>query len=194
MGKFVTGVEVYFDGAGIRGSAAIAFPHWTQYSCWVSWRSDGDGRAKCKMVWYHTRTHWLQPFAPNLLLYATGGFAYAGVNQSANMTLVTGLSATTVGNFAFNCAAAVPCFAGASSRTATGGTVGGGCRICSFKYHKPEGRISFMGLNGASTRITANSFSGFTPSSVNVNYGRLNLNTVRVGLNYKFGGPVIANY
>jgi len=52
-----------------------------------------------------------------------------------------------------------------------------------------------MSLNGASTRITAlNSFIGFTPSSVNVNYGRLNLNTVRVGLNYKFGGPVVANY
>jgi outer membrane immunogenic protein len=194
MGNFVTGVEADFDGAGIRGSAVSPFV--IGINLLAGLPGGATATADQNVRWFGTvRGRIGYTFAPNLLLYATGGFAYAGVNQSANMTLAAGLSVTSVGNFAFNCAAAVPCFAGASSRTATGGTVGGGAEYAVSNNISLKAEYLFMSLNGASTRITAlNSFIGFTPSSVNVNYGRLNLNTVRVGLNYKFGGPVVANY
>jgi len=111
MGNFVTGVEADFDGAGFRGSAVSPFV--IGINLLAGLPGGATATADQNVRWFGTvRGRIGYTFAPNLLLYATGGFAYAGVNQSANMTLAAGLSVTSVGNFAFNCAAAVPCLQG----------------------------------------------------------------------------------
>jgi outer membrane immunogenic protein len=191
IGQFVTGVEADFDGARIRGSAAS--PFLIGVNLLGGLPGGATMTADQNVRWFGTvRGRIGYTAAPNLLLFATGGFAYADVNQGGSIAIAGGLAVTS--DSAFNCHPGVQCFGGDSSHTATGGTVGGGAEYAVSNNISLKAEYLFMGLKGASTRITAFDGLGSPPSSVNVNYGRLNLNTVRVGLNYKFGGPVVARY
>ncbi|MDP1881661.1 MAG: outer membrane beta-barrel protein, partial [Bradyrhizobium sp.] len=132
-----------------------------------------------------------------LLLYATGGFAYARIAENPSITLANGINASGFG-IGFLCTANVTCFQGSSSRTATGGTVGAGAEYALSQNITVKAEYLFMSLNGASTRATALRIGGIGPGNVpayvTANYGRLDLNTVRLGLNYKFGGPATSRY
>jgi outer membrane immunogenic protein len=133
-----------------------------------------------------------------LLLYATGGFAYARIEDDPSITLANGVNSSGFG-IGFLCAANVTCFQGSSSRTATGGTAGAGAEYALSQNITVKAEYLFMSLNGASTPATALRVGGAivntnVPAYVTANYGRLDLHTVRFGLNYKFGGPAVARY
>lgn len=193
INKFVVGVEADFDGADIRGRGvspflfnpnALAAPGATMFANQhVKWFGTVRGRIGFTLV-------------EKLLLYATGGFAYARIDEDPSLTLAGSINASGFG-FGFSCTANVTCFQGSSSRTATGGTVGAGAEYALSRNITVKAEYLFMSLNGASTRATAlvpGGPAGSTLASVIVNFGRLDLNTVRVGLNYKFGNPVVARY
>ena len=63
-----------------------------------------------------------------LLVYGTGGFAYGHVHDDAGLDINNsfGVPGVVIGGFGFACTTPVSCFAGSSSRTATGWTAGGG--------------------------------------------------------------------
>lgn len=119
--------------------------------------------------------------APNWLIYATGGAAISEVK----------------GNFVFT----DNFFAGASESGAVRDTrvgwtaglggeyaVGNGWSLKAEYLYVDLGRISTT-----STNLTSATFGPF-PTSVNTHSVDLKSNIVRVGVNYKFGGPVVARY
>ncbi|WFU76309.1 outer membrane protein [Bradyrhizobium sp. CB2312] len=118
---------------------------------------------------------------PNWLIYATGGAAISEVK----------------GNFVFT----DNYFAGASESAAVRDTrvgwtaglggeyaVGNGWSLKAEYLYVDLGRIATT-----STNLTSATFGPF-PSSVYTHSVDLKSNIVRVGVNYKFGGPVVARY
>jgi outer membrane immunogenic protein len=112
--------------------------------------------------------------APTVLLYATGGLAYGGVNSSET------LGAVPVGF--------------SSSSTNVGYTVGAGVEgvISGNWTAKLEYLYVDLGRMSGSFLTTIPALGG---GFVTANYSsRITDNVLRVGLNYKFGGPVVAKY
>lgn len=193
--KFVVGVEADFDGADIRGRGVSSFLHLPV----ILANPAANVFANQHVKWFGTVRGRIG-FTPldKLLLYATGGFAYAGVDQDASITLANAGNFSGFG-FGFRCTAGETCLQGSSSRTATGGTVGAGAEYALSQNITIKAEYLFMSLNGASTPAKALVVGGGVvntnlPATVTVNYGRLDLNTVRVALNYKFGGPAVSRY
>jgi outer membrane immunogenic protein len=123
---------------------------------------------------------------PNLLIYGTGGLAYGGVNSSTGINqsfsalgLLTGTSLAS-GNF---------------SETRVGWTVGAGGEWMFTSNWSAKLEYLHYDLGSANYGTTVNSsvlglpFTLGQSSSTNFRG-----DIVRVGLNYKFGGPVVAKY
>lgn len=113
---------------------------------------------------------------PTVLLYATGGLAYGEVR-----------TAETVGT-----AAASTAFANTDTRV--GWTVGAGIEgaIGGNWTAKLEYLYMDLGKTSGSFSTTLAAFGGGTLTS---NYSsRITDNILRVGVNYRFGGPVVAKY
>ena len=117
--NWVVGVEADFDGSDIKGSTTVPFLGVGGLAPQLY-----DSTAAEQVRWFGTVRARLG-FLPtrNLLIYGTGGFAYGKVDQSANILNVGG---TTVGVGETTCVGFTICYAGASSRIATGWTAGGG--------------------------------------------------------------------
>jgi outer membrane immunogenic protein len=184
--RIVWGVETDIAGTGIRGSNAQA----RSVAAAGFNPVDVAGIGSEKLDWFGTlRGRLGVTITDPLLLYATGGFAYG--HASSNTTLTE-----TVGG---------PCFCGPSptvSSTAsamlTGWTVGGGLEwrfapqwslkgeylyydLGNVSYSLPE----IVQLNGGGTR--------FFGASVTAN-ANFRGSIARAGVNYQFGGPVVAKY
>lgn len=192
--KFVVGVETDFSGADIRGQGVSPF----LYLPLVLPNPAANVFADQHVRWFGT-VRGRVGFTPvdKLLLYVTGGFAYARIEDDPSVTLANGINSSGFG-IGFLCTANVTCFQGSSARTATGGTVGAGAEYALSRNITVKAEYLFMSLNGASTPATALRVGGIGPGNVpayvTANYGRLDLHTVRFGLNYKFGSPVVARY
>jgi outer membrane immunogenic protein len=136
--------------------------------------------------------------APNFLIYGTGGLAYGGVNSSTGinqafsgpLVVGTGFSGTSLasGNF---------------SETRVGWTVGAGGEWMFTSNWSAKLEYLHYDLGSANYGTTVNNFAtagGPVPvgtlvstlgQSSSTNFRG---NIVRVGLNYKFGGPAVAQY
>jgi outer membrane immunogenic protein len=140
---------------------------------------------------------------PNLLLYGTGGLAFGETKTSGSIVLAPppGVTATlsfSTPAFTFFCTATgpatSPCDAGSGSRTSIGFAVGAGA-----EYHlwgNLTAKLEYLHVDLGAQSVTLVSPSPPSTSGVFTNYvfNREQVNIVRVGLNYKFGGPVIAKY
>lgn len=128
-----------------------------------------------KLEWFGTVRGRVGVLAtPQVLFYATGGLAYGEVNTSA-----------TIGAGAFGFGA---------NDTRVGYTVGAGVEgaIGGNWTAKLEYLYMDLGRTSGSFLTTIPALGGGVLSH---NYSsRITDNIVRVGLNYKFGGPVIAKY
>lgn len=129
--------------------------------------------------------------APDLLLYGTGGFAYGRVKDAGEMSLPPGQS-NSIGNFgyAFACGPTYglgACFAGNSSRIATGWTAGFGGE----KRFTPNLSLTFeylhVDLGDSRYVLTGSLYSGapFQPAFLNAQ-SAVTLDILRAGLNYRF--------
>jgi len=128
-----------------------------------------------KLEWFGTVRGRIGVLAtPKVLFYATGGLAYGEVRTAA-----------TIGAGAFGFS---------SSSTRAGYTVGAGVEgvIAGNWTAKLEYLYVDLGTVSGSFATTIGALGGGVLSS---NYSsRVTDNIVRVGLNYKFGGPVVAKY
>jgi outer membrane immunogenic protein len=128
-----------------------------------------------KLEWFGTVRGRVGVLAtPQVLFYATGGLAYGEVNTSA----VIG-----AGAFGFN-----------AHDTRVGYTVGAGVEgvIAGNWTAKLEYLYMDLGRTSGSFLTTIPALGG---GVLSYNYSsRITDNIVRVGVNYKFGGPVIAKY
>jgi outer membrane immunogenic protein len=116
--------------------------------------------------------------SPRVLLYATGGLAYGEVDSSETIGALSGFS---------------------SNNTNVGWTVGAGVEgvIGGNWTAKLEYLYVDLGRTSGSFATTIPAFgAGLVPSgTLTSSYSsRITDNVLRVGLNYKFGGPVVAKY
>ena len=129
-----------------------------------------------------------------VLVYGTGGFAYAQVREGSTLTALTEQGAFGLGS-AFGCQAvtnsAPTCFVGSSSRTATGWTAGGGLEYALWNNLTLKAEYLYVNLGRGSVNVVALDNSAFGPgipkASFRAAFDRPDLNIVRVGFNYKFG-------
>jgi len=180
--NWLLGVETDFNGSGIRGSGTAA-PFQFIGGSTANFTTEQD------IKWFGTvraRLGYLP--TESLLFYATGGFAYARVDESAVLNSTGG--AANSGGFGANCtlgAGTLPvCFTGASSRTAAGWTAGGGLEFAVWRNLSLKAEYLYVGLPGRSVTVTAINGAGAIPASFSANFGRSDFQLARLGLNYRF--------
>jgi outer membrane immunogenic protein len=133
-------------------------------------------------------TDWLITLRPrvgvaanNWLFYVTGGLAVGSVKSNFNFTDTFATAAESA----------------SMSQTRTGWTVGAGTEYALMNGWSVKAEYLYVDLGRQST--TSTNLTAFTPaiaypSNVYTHSVDLRTNIVRVGLNYKFGGPVVAKY
>jgi outer membrane immunogenic protein len=133
-------------------------------------------------------TDWLITLRPrvgvaanNWLFYVTGGLAVGSVKSNFNFTDTFATAAESA----------------SMSQTRTGWTVGAGSEYALMNGWSVKAEYLYVDLGRQST--TSTNLTAFTPaiaypSNVYTHSVDLRTNIVRVGLNYKFGGPVVARY
>jgi outer membrane immunogenic protein len=170
-------VEADFSWAGMDGKASgvstIGFGNLQTTAAQQS--TDWYGTARGRLGWLAT---------PNLLLFATGGFAYGRVDGSAYYA--TQLPFLINPGVVVNCPVAnLPCFTGSSSAIRTGWTAGSGAEWLLDQHWSAKIEYQFVDLGTETVRIIAAPFPGFGPPSFNAAFHD-RFNVVRLGLNYRF--------
>ena len=128
----------------------------------------------------------------SLLVYVTGGFAYGKVEHSGsygNNDTTFSMFGVSSDFFSFSCLPGRTCFAGSSSYTATGWTVGGGLEYALWRNVTVKAEYIYVSLDSDSvteTALVVDDPQSDKPASFNANFSRTNINVVRVGLNYRF--------
>jgi outer membrane immunogenic protein len=171
--NWVAGFETDFDFANIRGAGttgytgAGGFPFSSTAAENVQW----FGTARARLGYLPTT---------NLLVYGTAGFAYGRVDQNA------GLVNPNLGILGANglCALHSTCYAGASSRTATGWVAGAGLEYALVNNWTIRAEYLFVNLGSNSLIETLTNASG--SSSLTANFGQTTFNVVRGGVDYRF--------
>jgi outer membrane immunogenic protein len=180
---WVGGVETDFDWSSVKGSGS-------------STASAGSlipvvNSANQKTDWFGTvraRLGYLP--MDNLLLFVTGGYAYAHFDQNGNLTNpspIFGANNTIGAPFSWSCAASSVCFTGSSNNVSSGWTAGGGFEFAVIKNVTLKAEYLYLGFEKQSVTETAQALGlGTLLSTYNANFGSTSINIVRVGLNYKF--------
>lgn len=183
-GRGVVGVEADIAAASLKSSASVPTNLFgTQPATFdVSRNIDWFGTVRGRIGFLAS---------PDLLLFATGGFAYGRVGESASVSLPPGVS-NSIGNFgyAFACGPSygfASCFTGNSSRIATGWAagIGGEKRFTQNISLKVE--YLHVDLGGSNYPVVGSLYAGtpFAPSFLNA-HSSTTIDLVRAGLNYNF--------
>jgi outer membrane immunogenic protein len=170
----VFGIESDINYFGFKGSASgsAVYPCCAPFSFAVNSSASADWLATIRgRIGFLATQHWL--------LYATGGAAIAEVKGNFNFT--DGFTAVESGTIRDT---RVGWTAGLGGEYA----VGNGWSIKAEYLHVDLGRATMTSTNLASVAF------GAFPSNVFTHSVDLKSNIVRVGVNYKFGGPVVARY
>lgn len=167
-GNIVFGVEADFQGSGINGRKVIST---TGIVGFIPATSTGTS----DLNWFGTVRGRIGVAFDRALLYATGGFAYGGVEDSAE------LRATV---------APPPDFFGRRSQTLTGYTVGGGLEYAFSPNWSLKAEYLYVDLGNTSVVLT----DPASPASSATYSFDHRYHVGRIGINYKFGAPVVASY
>jgi outer membrane immunogenic protein len=116
---------------------------------------------------------------PRVLLYGTGGLAYGSLKTTGTLA-------------GFNPNGAALLAVGSNSDTRVGWTVGAGVEAMITANWSAKLEYLYMDL-GRTNNFAALTLLPGAPIGVNLT-SRFTDNIVRAGINYKFGGPVVANY
>jgi outer membrane immunogenic protein len=125
--------------------------------------------------WFGTLRGRIGLAANNVLFYGTGGLAYGGTNSSVSL-LATPAQA---GNFA-----------GSVNDTRFGWAAGAGVEWGITPNWTAKAEYLHVDLGSSSVTMTDSQF----PLAFATYSFHHQLDTVRVGVNYKWGGPILANY
>jgi outer membrane immunogenic protein len=173
---WVVGIEGDTDWTGIRADRSapltfggLPFASTDALSRNVTWLASIRGRVG------YTIGNWL--------LYATGGFAWGGVQVSATQT-------QPIGNGAL-----ISAFSASSTRS--GWVAGAGGEYALSRNWFVRGEYLFYSLDGVDGTGIVNPFGGalaITGSFFSDAFRRTTVQTVRAGISYKFDSPVVAKY
>jgi outer membrane immunogenic protein len=186
--SFVAGVEADIQGSALRRDFVATNSVLTRFGgSWIT-----TTRVSNSLDWFGTVRGrvGVTPTA-NLMIYSTGGLAYGGVRSNSQT------------NFGGTDANLIPgATSGSFSDTRFGWTVGGGFEWMFASNWTAKLEYLYYDLGSVSyptgSTIVDPSFAGTLPGASETVATRTSTrfegNIVRVGLNYKFGGPVVAKY
>jgi len=190
---FLVGVETDIQGSSIHGNGTTA-------SLVVPPTLTGTITTEQRIRWFGTARARLG-FLPtsNWLIYGTGGFAYGQIDENINVGFAGTFNqavTTAINGFGALCVipgspSAATCFNGASSRTASGWTAGGGTEWVVLPNFTVKAEYLYVRLgSGDSFNAVAQTVpgGGFLPSSFRAFWSTADFHTVRLGFNYKFPG------
>jgi outer membrane immunogenic protein len=162
--SWVWGLEADIQGTGEKGSRGFAFAP-GGFNALVL--APVPVALTQKIDWFGTvRGRAGILVSPTVLLYATGGLAYGAVNTSEVIGVLPGFSSTT---------------------TNVGWTVGAGVEGVISGNWTAKLEYLYVDLGTVSGAFTSGGFTSAYSSHITDN-------VLRVGVNYKFGGPVVAKY
>ena len=168
-GNWVVGIEGMFDGADVKGSHTDPF----------SYSGDTTEYHSAKADWFGTLTaRFGYAVTPGTLLYVKGGGAW--VHD-------TFADADPSGTF-------YPPYSGQATTTRTGWTIGGGGEYKFSVNWSVFAEYNYIGLGSRTSGYTYNCGAGCYFPNPYLFSDKNNFQTVLVGLNYRFGGPVVAKY
>ncbi len=181
--NWLAGVEADFQYSGIRGSSRATFFNGLAATD-VTQTMDYFGTVRARLGFLPT---------DRLLVYATGGFAYAQLNSAASLSVVgSNINANLpVGGIVYsvNCGNGSPntCYAASSSRLTPGWTAGAGLEYAVLKNWSLKGEYLFAAFHDTLTPTAITVTPGTVASSYSARVSS-HLNVVRFGVNYRFGG------
>jgi outer membrane immunogenic protein len=188
---FLAGLEADFQGSAIRDNATnapfrfIGLPSQIATEHSVTWFGTVRGRLG---------------FLPTdrLLIYGTGGFAFGRVEANSVLTILVPVGSFATGGFGFgaNCIVGVSlpnCFAGNSTRTASGWTAGGGVEFALSPNISLKAEYLYVNLGTDNHSLVASvpPPPPAAPASFIISR-KVDFSLARVGLNYRFDPPVVA--
>jgi outer membrane immunogenic protein len=181
---WVLGLEADIQGSGERGNSSFSDPYSFGVACDI-FCSTVSGNMHAAIDWFGTVRGRAGVLAtPTTLLYVTGGLAYGGVNSSGTITDA--------------CFTARPCTPGSwgfsNTSTKVGWTVGAGVEGAIPNSANWTWKLEYLYVDLGSISGAGFELGGdFGPLPYTWST-RVTDNIVRAGLNYRFGGPVVAKY
>jgi len=167
VNSLVYGIEADLSYANFRGSnsTATASLGGTPITFTESRKLNWLATVRGRLGWAIDR--WL--------VYATGGLAFGGAKDSTNLSFV-----------------GCPCYVGEKSETRFGWTVGGGLEWAIAGNWSAKAEYLYYDLG--KVRVIGVPTGIFVPGLTTQTDFETTGNIVRAGLNYRFGGPVVARY
>jgi outer membrane immunogenic protein len=180
---WMAGVEADYQWANLTGQGVSTF-HLGNVGAASTSQNMVANQAIRSFGTVRARAGWV--ITNPLVLYGTAGLAFGQVNESINMQ-PDGAGTLSSGGFSYACVAGVSCFAGSSSKTMLGWTIGGGAdyALTSSLIFRAEVLFVDLGVPKA-TVVAQNAGVGTTPSSFTATFGAAAFVVARGGLNYKF--------
>lgn len=185
-GRFVFGVEGDGSWGNIDGENTFI----SDYDNANATNTGGDGtkdytwNIKTQVEWMATvrgRLGFL--LSPTFLVYGTGGAAWAGVSSDENVTC-----------FPVMCGGTYTTVRASSSETATGWVAGAGAEWAFAPNWSLKGEWQHLDFGDVGTQFVGTAYPDNAPQPKINGYsndsfpGSLVIDTVRLGVNYKFGG------
>jgi len=167
--QWLLGVETDIQGADIGKTSTVIFPGGGGIVPSVSTGRD-------HVDWFGTLRGRLGVAAGNVLFYGTGGLAYGGVRTS-----VSNIFTPNTGGV----------FNGSTNDTRVGWAAGAGVEWGFAPNWSVKGE--YLHIDLGSSNVTIVDPVNFPLASATYRF-RHDVDTVRVGINYRFGGPVVARY
>lgn len=148
--RFLAGLEADLQHSALRSSSGSYIFKVANYSGRTQDTLDHFGTIRARLGWLAT---------DNLLVFATGGYAFGKVTQTGAVDLI---AAGTLGAFgqgySFECTTSIPqlnCFSGASSKYSDGWTLGGGFEFAMSRNVKIKLEYLHLDLGRSSVDVTA---------------------------------------
>jgi outer membrane immunogenic protein len=177
---WVAGIEADFQFSDISGSGTTPYAGGVVVSS-ANQDIKSFGTVRARLGYLATDT---------LLVYATGGFAYAQLNNDVAMNIAPG-----AGLFVFdaangtstNCGFGFPttCFTGSSNGLTPGWTAGGGLEYALGQNWSLKGEYLYARFERTVTAASVTPTAGTQPNTYTAKFAT-DLNIARVGLNYRF--------
>jgi outer membrane immunogenic protein len=176
---WLVGLEADIQGGGYKGNDSISSnPAIGPLTTSVEQHSD----------WFGTvRGRFGLLIAPDILFYGTGGFAY-GQAEASQSTVATGASAASLAS----CPNTQPCAAASANSTRYGWAAGAGYEIMMHDTNwiiRAEYLYVDLGVQLLAAKTLA-----FAPPVTFTSSNQWRENMLRIGFDYRFGGPVVAKY
>jgi outer membrane immunogenic protein len=178
--SWLLGVEADFDWSNIRGAGTGAgFSFGGAASNFQASQDVNDfGTVRARLGYLPT---------DSLLLYGTGGFAYGHVFENASLNSSNSGGGVGGGPGFFCFAPGQNCFIGSTSRVAPGWTVGAGVEYALWNNLSLKAEYEFVSLAGDTVKVVnVTPAAGVGIASFSANYGHVDFNIVRGGINYRF--------